>query len=105
MKTLPGHTDKVFAVAWSPDGARIASTGTDDSVLVWSVVGQRPSWGQVGALSTGHGGSMNAVAWSPDSTRLASGSKDTTVQIWIVAGGPASWGEAGAPLGRGPGRR
>src|SRR5690242_18645668 len=31
-----GHSDEVKAVAWSPDGKRIASAGQDSAVQVWS---------------------------------------------------------------------
>ncbi len=30
-----GHTSTVFAVAWSPDGTRIASVGNDNTIQVW----------------------------------------------------------------------
>lgn len=29
---LPGHADEVFAIDWSPDGARVASGGKDKVV-------------------------------------------------------------------------
>jgi WD40 repeat protein len=32
-----GHRGSVFALAWSPDGTRIASGGVDQSVQVWAV--------------------------------------------------------------------
>ena len=31
-----GHTSMVFAVAWSPDGTRIASGGADTIVHLWT---------------------------------------------------------------------
>jgi WD40 repeat protein len=33
--TYTGHTNIVFAVAWSPDGNRIASGSADNIVQVW----------------------------------------------------------------------
>jgi len=35
-RTLRGHVDSVYAVAWSRDGQRIASWGRDDTMMVWS---------------------------------------------------------------------
>jgi WD40 repeat protein len=33
-----GHADVVCAVAWSPDGQRIASGSSDQTVQVWQAV-------------------------------------------------------------------
>ncbi len=35
LYTYRGHSNPVFAVAWSPDGKRIASGSFDTTVLVW----------------------------------------------------------------------
>jgi len=36
LYTYHGHSDQVEAVAWSPDGTRIASGGYDKTALVWA---------------------------------------------------------------------
>src|SRR2546429_3738626 len=36
LLTYRGHSDKVITVAWSPDGARIASASFDGTVQVWN---------------------------------------------------------------------
>ncbi len=36
--TFSGHTADVNAVAWSPDGKRIASGGNDMTVQVWQAM-------------------------------------------------------------------
>jgi WD40 repeat protein len=72
----------VLAVAWSPDGKRLASAGEDCDVHVWDAANGR----EVQVLK-GHNSSVRGLAWSPDGKRLASASEDTTVQIWDPLGG------------------
>ncbi|HET9253889.1 MAG TPA: hypothetical protein VFO16_01645, partial [Pseudonocardiaceae bacterium] len=63
--------------AWSPDGTRLASASTDDTVRVWN-----PATGQELATLTGHATGVDALAWSPDGTRLASASNEGTICIF-----------------------
>ncbi|KAJ7854836.1 hypothetical protein B0H14DRAFT_3648960 [Mycena olivaceomarginata] len=87
---LAGHTGSVWSVAFSPDGARIASGSHDSTVRVWdTATGQ-----QVGEPLAGHTGSVWSVAFSPDGTRIASGSHDRTVRVWDTATGQ----QVGEPL-------
>lgn len=77
-----GHTSTVFAVAWSPDGKRVASGGNDSTVQVWNA-----RTGHLLVKYSGHTGTVYALAWSPDSTRVASTSQDATVQVWDATSG------------------
>ncbi len=77
-----GHSGSVNAVAWSPDGSRIAAGSTDGTVQVWDGT----NGGNVYTYQ-GHTSPVRAVAWSPDGKRIASGSLDKTVQVWDAANG------------------
>ena len=77
---LSGHVDGVTAVAWSPDGSRIA-TGSAVGVRVWdAVTGEE-------LLSLEHGHWVGSVAWSPDSRRIATGSIFGDVRVWDAVTG------------------
>lgn len=77
-----GHSREVYAVAWSPDGKRIASGSRDETVKVWDTTdGGNPY------TYSGHTDTVFSVAWSPDGKRIASGSGDKTVQIWNAVDG------------------
>jgi len=72
-----GHEGWVRAVAWSPDGKRIASTSEDKTVQVWEIAKSRPL-----ATYRGHTDWVGIVEWSPDGNRVLSVSKDNIVQVW-----------------------
>ena len=68
-----------FAVAFSPDGTKLASGSWDFTVKLWNVSTRKHI-----ATFPGHIGWVSSVAFSPDSTKLASGSSDGTVLLWDV---------------------
>lgn len=76
------HFYFVKAVAWSPDGRKIASASADTHVLVWSA-----STGESILAYRGHAGKVNAVAWSPNGRLIVSASDDRTVQVWDATTG------------------
>jgi len=90
LVTYTGHSSSVVAVAWSPDGTRIASGSGDQTVQVWDATsGAHPF------IYRGHTTNINAVAWSParSNQRIASASGNSffggehVVQIWDAATG------------------
>jgi WD40 repeat protein/beta-lactamase regulating signal transducer with metallopeptidase domain len=72
----------VLALAYSPDGAALASAGEGGSIVLRDVRG-----GRVTARLEGHRDAVSALAFSPDGKALASGSYDKTVRLWDVATG------------------
>src|SRR5262249_4707414 len=80
--TLTGHTDWIAAIAFSPDGARLASGSADATVRIWDPVG-----GEALLTLQGHAVRVTGVAFSPDGARLASASGDPTVKRWSTVSG------------------
>jgi hypothetical protein len=69
-------------VAFSPDGARLASGSNDKTIKLWDA-----RTGQHLFDLKGHTGGVASVAFSPDGARLASASGDYTVKTWDPATG------------------
>ncbi|MEU6864560.1 helix-turn-helix domain-containing protein [Streptomyces sp. NPDC046876] len=78
---LAGHTGRVDALAYAPDGRTLASAGSDGTVRLWD-----PATAKELAVLRGHAGEVLGVAFSPDGRSLASGGGDRTVRLWDVAG-------------------
>jgi len=89
------HGQGVSAVAFSPDGSRIASVGTDETTVVWDAATVTP----VGPplrderISGNH---LLSVAFSHDGSRLATGGAEVTV--WQLTPGAPTWTTVGTPL-------
>jgi eukaryotic-like serine/threonine-protein kinase len=68
LHDLKGHEQAVLALAWSPDGATIASGGMDKTIRLWD-----PATGNETAVLRGHQGWIFGLAFSPDSRWLLAG--------------------------------
>ena len=74
---LTGHTDRVYSVAFSPDGKTIASGSQDNTIRLWNA-----ETGEHNQTLNGHTNQVSSVAFSPDGKTIASGSWDRTIRIW-----------------------
>jgi len=87
LRVLHGHSRQVTGVAFSADGALLATASRDGTARIWDVLtGARRS------TLTGHGDWVTAVAFSPaqDSTLVATASRDGAARTWDAATGQAA---------------
>lgn len=75
------HAERVYAVAFSPDGGSFASGSWDNTLRVWEA-----STGQEISRMT-HEDRLYSIAFSPNGRYLVSGSKDNTSRVWEAATG------------------
>lgn len=71
------HPRHAQAVAFSPDGSELITTGMDALAQVWSASDFEPR-----RTFAGHDKSANAAAISPDGKLLVTGSTDRTAIVW-----------------------
>mmetsp|Transcript_18519 Transcript_18519/g.21227 ORF Transcript_18519/g.21227 Transcript_18519/m.21227 type:complete len:612 (+) Transcript_18519:77-1912(+) len=75
--TLPGHTEAILHVSYSPDGQHLASGGGDTSVRFWDVNTSLPK-----TTCKQHKDHVLCTAWSPDGRFFASADKRGTLILW-----------------------
>src|SRR3954454_18810214 len=92
--TLDGHTDPVYAIAWSPDGKTLITGGFDNTVRLWDAATRKEI-----KKFEGHANLVLAVASAPDGKRILSGSLDKTAKVWALPGGGPIKDLTGHPAG------
>lgn len=81
-QTLIGHADVVHAVAYSPDGTRLASAAGRGEIMLWDAASGRMQM----RLQAQHGNAF-AVAFSADGAQVAAGFQGGEVAVWNAADG------------------
>ncbi len=81
-RSLDAHTGPVHAVAWSPDGGRLASVGEDQVLRVFNA----STDDEIHSLRH-PGGIPLELAWDPSGDRFATAALDGILRIWNAADG------------------
>ena len=83
--------EQIKSVSFSPDGKYIATAGKDDTVILWSSLGEK-KWTKKGiqrevadSVKT-----MNFVTFSPDGQKIVAAEGDGTVTLWDISGNQRS---------------
>jgi WD40 repeat protein len=82
QETFTAHQGQVWGMAYSPDGTRLATSGSDRKVRIWDTV----SYENLLTLQA-QNADLTAIAFSPDGKRLAAASGDGSTKIWEAATG------------------
>jgi WD40 repeat protein len=81
IRVLTGHTGDVWGVSYSPDGKRLATSGSDKTARVWDAETGRELFTLL------HDDVVWKVAFSPDGKKIATASHDGTAKVWNSATG------------------
>ncbi|HEU5055811.1 MAG TPA: WD40 repeat domain-containing protein, partial [Kofleriaceae bacterium] len=77
LVTLRGHAASVDQLAWSPDGAMLATASEDATVSLWDA-----ATGKRLARRLGHGAAVRDVVFHPQGRAIASASVDRSAIVW-----------------------
>jgi WD40 repeat protein len=82
VQKFVGHSAQVEGVAFSSDGRRAVSAGSDKNVILYDVNTQR-----VERIFAGHTANVYTATFTSKNRRIVSASADATVRLWDVDNG------------------
>jgi WD40 repeat protein/predicted Ser/Thr protein kinase len=84
------HASPISAIAFSEDGAKLATADAEGTVKIWADLEKMPSKRAALLTLKGHQGAINRVGFSSDSKRLVTASADKTARVWDLENAGAS---------------
>jgi ribosome assembly protein 4 len=78
--TMPGHTEAILHLSFSPDGKLLASGGGDTTVRFWDV--HATNLPKFNKPCIGHKNHVLCTAWSPCGSRFVSADKNGVLIVW-----------------------
>ena len=88
LHTLHGHSNGVYAVAFSRDGKRLASGDYAGKVILWDAASRRPLATFVTSATSAK---IIRLSFSADGQALASADEVGEVKVWNLATRKAIW--------------
>ena len=79
---IQAHAGPVMQAAFSADGSKIVSGGSDNTAKTWNAVTGEPELTLIG-----HTASVTSVAFTPDGKRVLTGSEDFRAKLWDAGTG------------------
>ena len=84
-RSMTGHTNLVWCLAFSPKSRTLVSAGADNQIIVWD-----PVQATRRSALAGHTQVVSGLAFAPDGRMLYSASHDGTVRMWRGKQPPAT---------------
>jgi WD40 repeat protein/tetratricopeptide (TPR) repeat protein len=76
------HASRIVAIAFSGDGARLATADVEGTIKIWADLPKLDSKSAALLTLKGHQGAINTVGFSSDGKRLVTASADKTARVW-----------------------
>ncbi len=77
LSQIEDHADWIFAVAWSPDGKRLASASRDKTAKVFDIEKKE----SLVTFPT-HAQPVYTISFTPDGKGIVTGSEDNRIRVW-----------------------
>lgn len=77
-----GHTGPILAATFSPDGTKLVTTSSDQTIRIWTVSPKGYDASVLPEILQSNKGAVLAVAFSPDGTQLLVGTEQGYALVW-----------------------